>query len=248
MELGEALVILRRRWWLVLGLPALVAVLSLATHASPPEVHQVRLAFAIDIPRSARVPGSDDDGTTAKIGEALVDDIARIISRDVFAAAVAARLPDGMQVSAGEIASELSAEDRHRVADLTVTRAAPPDASPAVVAALQAELRAIAMAVVDELEQNGKTWFARLGEDDIAITVIDRPDIAVLPPALRARIELPLRVGLAFLVAIGLAFLLHALDPRLYTPSEAREVAGAAVLGRIPRAGGAGGRWRGRDR
>lgn len=234
LDLRAALAIVRRRAWLIAGLPVVVALATAWTTAAPPATYQARLAFAVDIPPSARVPGSDDDGTTAKIGEALVDDIARIIPRDVFAAAVAARLPADTRVAAGEIASELSAEDRHRVADVTVTRAAPPGASGAQVAALRAELEAIAVAVVDELEQNGGQWFARLGEDDVRITIVDRPDVAVLDPPLRARIELPLRVALAVLVAVGLAFALHAIDPRIHDAIDARAAAGADVVGRIP--------------
>lgn len=234
MPIRDAIDILRRRAWLVVGLPALVALLSWATTPPPAATFQARLAFAVDIPRSARVPGSDDDASTAKIGEALVDDIARIISRDVFADAVAARLPEGLRVGAGEIASELSTDDRHRVAELTVTRAAPPGASAAEIDALAADLEAVALAVIAELEKNGTAWFARLGEDDIRVTVVDRPDVTRLDPPLRARIELPLRIALAILVSLGLAFALHALDPRLYTAAEARAAAGADVVGMLP--------------
>jgi len=236
VDVGEAWTILRRRGWLVVGLPLLVAGLSWTTSTPPPPTYQVRLAFAVDIPRSARVPGSDDDATTAKIGEALIDDIARIIPRDVFAAAVARRLPAEARVTAGEIASELSADDRHRVADLTVTRMAPPGASPAEIEALKTELQAVARAVVAELEENGNQWFARLGEDQIAITVVDEPDeAAVVPLPIRVRIELPLRVILAVLVAVGLAFGLHATDGRVYSDAEAGAAAGVGVVGRIPR-------------
>ena len=234
MDIRLALVILRRRWWLVVGLPLLVGGLSWATAAPPETVYQSRLSFAVDIPRSARVPGGDDD---TAIAESLIDDIARVIPGDVFAEAVTARLPAGMRVTAGELASDLSAEDRHRVADVTVTRAAPPGATPSQVAAVRAELATIASAVVAELEQHGRQWFARLGEDDIAITIVDRPDVTVVPPSLRVRLDFPLRLGLATLVAVGLAFALHALDPHLYTADEAAAVAEATVLGEIPRRG-----------
>lgn len=226
-ELGQ---VLRRRWWLWAGLPLLVLVLSLATAKPPPPQYQARLAFAVDIPRSAIVIGSDE-GTAAKIGEALVDDISRIIPRDVFAAAVAQRLPSGRRVSPGELAAETSATDRHRVADVTVTRTLPPDGD---AAALQAELAAVAAALVAELEENGSQWFARLGEDEVALTIVDAPDVTRLPLGIRQRLELPLRVLLAWLIGVGLALLLHALDPRLYTDAEARRAAGAPVVGWLP--------------
>ncbi len=230
MAAAELWRVLRRRWWLWVGLPVVVLVLSLATARPQPVQYQARLAFAVDIPPSAIVAGSDE-GTAAKIGEALVDDISRIIPRDVFAAAVARRVAPGIAVTPGELASETSATDRHRVADVTVTRALPAGAD---AAAFQASWRRWPQAVVAELEENGGQWFARLGEDQVALTVVDAPDVTVLPPGLRQRLELPLRVLLALLAGLGLALALHAVDPRLYTDTEARRAAGAPVVGWLP--------------
>jgi capsular polysaccharide biosynthesis protein len=196
-----------------------------------PAQYQARLAFAVDVPRSAIVVGSDE-GTAAKIGEALVDDISRVIPRDVFAAAVARRLPADMHVAAGELAADTSATDRHRVSDITVTRTLPPGAD---AAAFQGELSAIAQAVVAELEENAAAWFARLGEDDVRLTVVDSPDVVLVAPGLRQRLELPLRVLLALAVGVAIALLLHALDPRLYTAAEAGRAARAPVVGWLPR-------------
>jgi len=234
MSPAEALAVLRRRARLLVGLPVLVALLSVATLRPAPPVYQARLAFAVDIPRSAIVVGSDE-GTAAKIGEAIIDDFSRIVPGDVFAEAVAARLPPGTEISPGEIASSLSATDRHRIADVTVTRAAPAGADAAAIAALSLEMEAVAQAVVTELEENSAAWFARLGEDEVALTIVDRPDVTRVAPSVRERVELPLRVILALVVAIGLAFGLHALDPRLHDADEAASLVGAPVIGRIPR-------------
>jgi capsular polysaccharide biosynthesis protein len=223
--------LLRRRRWLVVGLPVAVALLSLATAQPPPVQYQARLAFAVDVPPSAIVVGSDE-GSAAKIGEALIDDISRIIPRNVFAAAVARRLPAGMQVAPGELASETSATDRHRVSDVTVTRTLPPGGD---AAALQRELTAIAEAVVAELQENAGAWFARLGEDAVQLTIVDAPAVVALPPSLRQRLELPLRLLAALVIAVGLALLLHAVDPHLYDEADARRLAGAPILARVPR-------------
>lgn len=231
ISLVELARVLRRRWWLVLGLPAVVLGLSLATLRPAPAQYQARLAFAVDVPHSALVAGSDE-GTAAKVGEALVDDISRIIPRDVFAAAVARRLPAEMQISAGELAADTSATDRHRVTDITVTRTLPPGTDET---AFQRELAAIAQAVVAELEENAGQWFARLGADEVRLTLVDAPDVTRLPPSLRQRLELPLRVLLALVLGIGLALLLHALDPRLYTAADAGRAARAPVVGWLPR-------------
>lgn len=237
LGVAELARILRRRWGWVLGLPLVVLLFSLATARAAPTVYQARLAFAVDVPRSALVPGSEEGGA-AKIGEALVDDISRIIPRDVFALAVTRRLPAGGAVSPGELAAETSATDRHRVADVTVTRALPPGRDPRAFAA---ELERVARAVVAELEENAGQWFARLGADDVVLTIVDAPDVVTLAPSLRERLDLPLRLLAALALGVAIALGLHALDARLYTDAEARAAAGAPVLGWLPREGR---RWR----
>jgi capsular polysaccharide biosynthesis protein len=252
LDLATAATVLRRRWWLVLGLPALVLALSLATRRPAPPVYQATLTFAVAVPHAAVVPGADE-GSAAEVGEALIDDLSRVIGLGVFAEAVAARLPPGRAAGAstapavipGEIAGSLSATDRHRVADVRVTRAAPPGSTPEEQAALRAEVAAIAQAVAAELEENGGAWFARLGADDVRLTIIARPRMTVVPPSLQQRLELPLRLLLALLLGIGLAFLLHARDPRLYTETEIAVVLDRPILGRIPRPAG---RWWSRRR
>ena len=230
---------LGRRLPLIVGLPLIVAALSFALHTPPPVRYETHLTFAVDVPQSALVPGSDE-GTSAKVGEALIDDIHRIVQGDVFAAAVQGRLPEGVSFAPGDGRSSLSADDRHRVADVTVGRALPADAAAAEVAAAQAELQLIAMAVVDELIQNGGEWFSLLGADDVNIAIVDMPDPATpVPPSLRDRLEIPLRIALAALVALGLALGLHALDPRLYGAADVEAGTGLPVRGRIPRDEGA---------
>ena len=49
------------------------------------------------------------------------------------------------------------------------------------------------------------------------------------------RVALPLRLVLALLVAVGLAAVLHAVDPALYSPHDATTAAAAPVLGTVAR-------------
>ena len=234
MDVADVLTALRRRWWLLLAFPVAVVLLSVLASRPRPETYEARLRFAVDIPRSAVVEGSDE-GTAAKIGEALIDDIARVLPSEAFALAVAGRLSGGGGVTAGELASDLSATDRHRIADVWVRRTAPRDASSEQVAGLERDLLAVTAAVVDELEQNGTQWFARLGEDNVALTIIDGPDVTPVAPTLRERLDIPLRSAFALALAMGIACLWHYLDPILRTEDEARDAVGANVVGRIPR-------------
>jgi uncharacterized protein involved in exopolysaccharide biosynthesis len=234
LDVREVVIVLRRGWWLVLGLPLAVLVLTLATWRAPAVTYEARLRVAVDVPRSALVAGSDE-GTAAKIGAALIDDIARVIPSQAFAEAVARRLPPGAAVDPGQIASDLSATDRHRIADVWVRRTVAADAPAEQVQRIEDDLLAIARGAVAELEENGGAWFARLGEEHIALSVIDRPTVAALPPDLRTRLEIPMRLALALFAGVILAFLRHALDGALHTAGEAAVLAGAPVVGRIPR-------------
>ncbi len=229
------LVGLRRRFALLVGLPLAVAGLSIVFHQPPSIRYQTQLTFAVDVPQSALVPGSDE-GTSAKVGEALIDDIHRIVQGDVFAAAVQARLLSGINFSPGDGQSSLSADDRHRVADITVGRLLPADASPEAIAQTQQELGLIATAILDELVDNGDAWFSLLGADDVNLAIVDTPDPAgPVTPSLRDRVEIPLRIALAALVALGLALALHALDQRLFDATAVESQTRLTVLGRIPR-------------
>lgn len=233
--------ILRRRWWIVIGLPLLTALLTVLLSSPPPPSYQVNLAFAIDVPESSLLPGSDE-GTRAKVAEAIVDDLARIIGRDVFAEAVASRLPADLTRSrapvdlVGMISSSLSADDRHRIIEISITGATASEASPEAESSLASDLEHIARAVIEELEEQPEPWLSALGEDQVVLTLIDRPDPAHrLPPSLRQRLDLPLRVTAATLLALALATLLHLRDPRLHDPAAAAQAAGAPILARIPR-------------
>ena len=69
----------------------------------------------------------------------------------------------------------------------------------------------------------------------MTLTVVDSPKVVELPQPVRVRLEFPLRVLLAFMIALGLAVLWHAIDPRLYGPGEAEDAAEAPLLGAVPR-------------
>lgn len=214
----------RRWWWVVAGLPALTAALW---WARPPTIaHDVvaRLTVAVDVETDAG-GGGRTEGTAAEVGEALIDDLSRIVPGAAFAAAVNDRLPASIAVRPGEISGAVSAEDRHRVTDISVRRPA----------ADRAALARIAAAVGAELAENGGAWAARLGTDDARLSIVDGPHLAAVPPTLADRLALPLRLALAVLAALGLAVLLHATDPVLRRPPDATAAVSAPILATVPR-------------
>lgn len=229
----DLLVGLRRRWWLIVGLPALTALLTVARPPTSAPTVEARLTVAVDVQPDARA-ADGSVGTAAEVGEALLDDLSRILPGDAFATAVTARLPAGTTVEPGEIQGSVSAEDRHRVTDITVRRTLPTGGR-ADVAAGQRAVALIAAAVGAELSENGGRWSSRLGADGAAFSVVDGPRAAIGPRPLTDRLALPLRTMVALLIALALAAALHASDARLRTSGDATAATRAPLLATVPR-------------
>jgi len=66
------------------------------------------------------------------------------------------------------------------------------------------------------------------------ITVIDPPTLVPGGPGLRERLDLPLRLALALVAALGLVFLLDYLDDTVRNAEDLEEM-GLVVLAEIPR-------------
>lgn len=224
---------LRRRWWLIAGLPLLTAALSIVWSPDSAQVVEARLTVAVDVQPDDGAAGRLE-GSEAEVGEALIDDLSRVLPGDAFAAAVTIRLPDGLTVSRGDIQSSVSAEDRHRVTDITIRRAVRSD-SRGGLRGTYGDAEVIAAAVVAELTEHGARWASHVGAEGTAFTIVDGPRLSVVPGSLADRVALPLRLVLALLLAVGLSAVLHAVDPALYSAHEATAAAAAPVLGSVAR-------------
>ena len=93
-------------------------------------------------------------------------------------------------------------------------------------------INAIAKATATELTENSATYFHQLGTDGAGVTLIDGPNIDVVGPSIRQKLDLPLRMILALLVGLGLIFLLDYLDTSVRNRRELEEM-GFAVIGEI---------------
>lgn len=223
---------LRRRAWLILALPALTALLTIARPPRGAATIEARLTVAVDVQPDANA-ADGSNGTAAEVGEALVDDLSRILPGDAFATAVSARLPQALAVRPDEIQGSVSAEDRHRVTDVTVRRTLPAGAR--VDAAAERDVAAIAAAVAAELAENGGRWSSRLGAEGAAFSIVDGPHVTLAPRPLAERLALPLRVLVALLVALAVAAALHASDDRVRTAGDAAVATQAPLLATVPR-------------
>ena len=229
MELREYWRILQRRWWAVLIPIVIVLALSLVLRRPTPTVYTLSVGLLVDLPGFPETGNLNFDPrlSASQATEYLVDDFSAFVRGSEFQQMVATRLPDNLRDKIGQISSSTSSQKQHRTITLTITRE---ETSPQVA---QQEMPAVADAVVATLQEDSPKVFARL-DGQPQITIIDGPTITAAPPGLRERLDLPLRLLLAALAGVGLAFFLHYLDTRLYDTGQV-EGLGLKVLGEIPR-------------
>ncbi len=228
MELRQYVSIIRRRFWLPLGLLAIVLLLSLALRqpVMPQFVASARLL--VDVPPLQQVEGMGFDPrlTAPQATEYLVDDFSAFVTGDSVARMVSDRLAaQGIQVPPGILQSSTSSQQIHRVVEIQVTWGDPDQAG------------AIVRTTVEVLQQEAPAYFGRLGSLQPIVRLFDGPRVAPLPPSLTQRLDLPVRLLLAVLAGVALCFLLDYLDDSVRNKSEL-EAMGITVLAEVP------GRWR----
>ncbi|NIN64042.1 MAG: hypothetical protein GTO63_04855 [Anaerolineae bacterium] len=231
MELRQYWRIIWRRWWIVVGLVIVALLGSIVLRSHPTPMYQATMRFTIGVS-----PETDADRVTMDplysaylASEYIADDFTEILKSESFAGDVSARLAEqGIFVPAGAIQGFTVAEKQHRVLSMQITW---PD---------EEELRAIAQAAIEALEEDNAKYFAQLGAQGAEVFVIDSPRVASLGVGLMDRLEIPIRVLLAVVAGLGLVFLLDYLDDTVRDPEEV-EALGMSVLGQIPPAG-----WRDR--
>lgn len=228
MELREYGRILRRRWWIPVGLTLLVALLSavqLRPWQMPPPTYAASMRMLIGVlPVEGADPARYDPRYYAWLtSEYLVDDFTEVVASERFAAGVNRRLAEqGISIPPGLIRGSATTGKQHRIIRLTLNWGE------------RAQLEAIAQAAAAELEENAADYFSQLGTDDALVSLLDSPTISVVAPSVRSRLEWPLRVILALVAGVGLAFLAEYLDATVHR-REDLEALGAPVLGVIPK-------------
>ncbi len=158
--------------------------------------------------------------------EFLNDDLMDFIESASFARKVREWLAsDGRPAAEGSF----RAKKTHRV--LTITATSPTAAGATNLAMAAAKL------LVDPTK--GPELFSLISRQNPTVTILEEPTIVAGPVGGRLWLDLGLRVSLALVVALALAFLLYGLDDSVRTPAEAREsLADLAVLAEVPRSPG----------
>lgn len=221
MELIRYWQIVRRRWWLIAGLLAVVAAGTLLTYDwSPSPSYVVSMRFNVGL---EPVPPADaqyiyDPLEIWRSSEYLMDDLASAVRGADYARRVAARLSD----PSVNLAGSLGAATEFRV--LTVS-AYGPDAT---------QLAEVAEAAAAVLHQDASDLVGPLGDAHPVLRLIDPPVVVPAGRGLRDKLEIPIRLGLALLAGVAGAFLIDYLD-RSVRGADELEAMGISVLAQIPR-------------
>ncbi len=200
MELRLYLKILRRRWWILLALPLLVAIMSAVAAASQPARYGTTVRLLIT---RGPIAGDDAAGLTDQGEDKTALDLPAIISGATFRNDLARELAlHGHPIDAAALAGTFNGIRQDNVVTIAISAAHPEDAL------------AIGPAMVALLKANGLRYWgdprATPSAPGLNVGVLDLPDQAALLNGPRTIvIDVALRALLALIVAVGLAFGLH---------------------------------------
>jgi len=227
MELRQYWQVIYRRGWIIVALLLIVLLISLLTSMAGPTrapVYVASMRFMMGLEPEAKTGDyyTYDKYYTWLTTEYLVDDVSELVRSGAFAQAVSQQLAGmGITVPAGAIHGSTQAGTLHRILTVNITWG---DA---------AELAHIANAVVAVLPGEIARHFAQVGTGGVYASLIDPPAIGGVGASLREKMDIPIRLVLALVAGLALAFVLDYLDDSVRYREEL-ENGGVKVLAEIP--------------
>jgi capsular polysaccharide biosynthesis protein len=221
MELREYGRILRRHLWLILLLPLLAGLFSLMTREEPTISYGYHLQYSVSFMPVPRDNMSMDPNLGAvQASEYVADDLTQIFEGSLFASYVQQYLPTPRPT--GAITGATLAEKTHRMVNVSLSGATSEEVTQLATAVKQA-----ATSDLDALVQ------ALWGTTGMRMELVDEVGPVANADSLGSRLDLPLRVTLALIAAVALAFALDYLDDSVRSRKEVEQLVGP-VLGEIP--------------
>jgi capsular polysaccharide biosynthesis protein len=230
MELRQYWHIVWKRIWVVALLLVVVGAISAVTHKPPPTVYQATMRFTVGIVPEKRsvTEYSYDYYYTWITSEYMADDLAEIVAGGAFAEAVQAQMAVAGDPAPVDPRGSISGSAEHRILTVTVVRSGEGGGN---------QVARIAGAVAVVLQERAGEFFGQVSHNPAAadVTLNDPPAVMPLPPGLTARLDLPLRLGLALLAGVALTFLIDYLDTTVRDRADLEKL-GLSILGEIPAA------------
>jgi len=222
MEIMLLIRILRRRWWLIL-IPVVIATalvipsfLNSGSAVSGGFTTQIRYSAAQEF----NLPERDGDYQDVWLASELtVNAFTDWIRSNRFRDEIQNNLPDsGTNLDALGIAA-----DNARSVGVIYLSYPESDA-----------LESIANTVMLVLASRNQEYFPQLGGEPAQVTILDEPVIASAPPPLTNRFAPLIRVAIALIVGLSLAFAMEYMDPTIHHQDELGKL-GLPTLASIPK-------------
>lgn len=228
MELKHYWQIIWKRIWIPALLLVIVGIASLLTNQTPPPTYSTTMRFTVRVEPQPLTNQFTYEGYYGWLAsEYLADDLTAIVSSQAFAADVNRHLGElgsSLTLPPGVISAVTVAEKQHRIIRLNASW---PNA---------AELDTIAQAMVQAMEQDSGKYLTKINAPGGAIIALIDPPAppAANPPSLTQRLNIPVRLLLALLAGLAIAFLLDYLDDSVRNRSEV-EALDIPVLAEVPK-------------
>jgi capsular polysaccharide biosynthesis protein len=224
MELRRYWNIALRRWWLILAITGIAAVLGIFWSVSQPQIYTASARVVI-----SQIPAAPTDAYynydhyyNWLSSEYVLDDYTVILKSQVFATDVAKRLSSMQPMpSDGAIAGALSVSRENRIMTIDVSWSTPEGA------------KSLANAAADTVVENRMKYYGRPGTDDISANVIDYAAGASSSSS-KKLFNLALAVVLGLAAGLFLAFMADYLDDSIRDRSDVENYLGLPVVGAIP--------------
>jgi capsular polysaccharide biosynthesis protein len=221
MELREYGRILRRYWQLIVLLPLLAGAFTFLTYEEPAVTYGYELQYSVSFLPAAEGSFEEDPVLSAvQASEYVADDMTEVLRGSRFASFMQQYLSEPLP--AGALTSATRISKVHRL--VTVNLSAPTQEQAAELGnAFKQATEQDLSALLDEL------W----GTGQLRLELVNDSGVYPIGGGLRSRLDIPLRVGLALIAAVALAFALDYLDDSVRSRDEVERLVGP-VLGEIP--------------
>lgn len=221
MELILFFRVLLRRWWLVVVPVVIVSAVVipqwLRERSTAGGGFTVTLRYTASQSAANVAPRDGDYQDVWLASELAVNALADWVRSGTFKDEIGQQVPDIDAAAFG-----VAADNKRSIGQLILSYSD------------EAGLERITQAAMDVLKNRAQAYFPQLGGQPAAVTFLDAPVIAPAPPPIANRFAPFIRIGLALLAGVALAFLWEYLDPFVYR-REQLEAAGLPVLASIPK-------------
>jgi capsular polysaccharide biosynthesis protein len=224
MELMLIIRILLRRWWLVVIPVAVVAVVTVPDLLSSRSAVSDGYSTVIRYSAAQKFNLPDRDGDYQDVwlaSELTVNALTAWVRTSSFKDEIALAAADlGLETDLGALG--VSSDNARSIGQIFLSW---PD---------EAQLRIIAQAALDVLQNRTQDYFPQLGAEPAQVTILDDVVISSAPPPITDRFAPLIKLALGIVAGLGLAFLVEYLDTTIRDRQEVERL-GLPVIVTIPR-------------